>query len=104
MRTIIYNRNYLFDKKGIIKELRSFAEQQGWIVEEVCCDNHYSAFDDTRPGYRRMLNRVKKKDVDIILVPDLTRLTRSGTELVKLYNELSMYGAKIFNYSMKRFC
>lgn len=65
--------------------------EKGWgrIVEDYV-DDGYSAKDTNRPAYRRMIADVKRKKIDLILVADLSRLSRNlfdFCELLKFLDE-----------------
>nr|WP_302104908.1 recombinase family protein [Polycladomyces sp. WAk] len=73
---------------------RQFAQSQGWEVDEVYCDDGYSAKDLNRPAIQRAIRDVKAKKFDVLVVYRLDRLVRSVTDLHYLLNIFSEYGVK----------
>ncbi len=64
------------------RDCRALAEQRGWTVGEVYCDNDISATSGKpRPGYRRLLVDIGAGLVSAVVVWDLDRLHRRPAEL-----------------------
>ncbi len=64
-------------------------------IEELYCDAGISAKDTNRPSFQRMMDDVRQNKIDMILITELSRLTRSIRDfanLVELFDEL---GCKI---------
>jgi site-specific DNA recombinase len=74
--------------------LEAFCTSQGWKVVRWYVDEGISAKDTNRPELQRMLNGVRKKAFDVVLVYRLDRLTRSVLDLYSLLQELEKHDVK----------
>ncbi|MCR6095408.1 recombinase family protein [Salipaludibacillus agaradhaerens] len=70
------------------ERLKAFCLSQGWDIVEEYIEEGWSAKNLDRPIMQRMLKDIKHKDIDIILVYRLDRLTRS---VLDLYNLLQVF-------------
>lgn len=70
------------------ERLRAFCLSQGWEIVEEYIEEGWSAKNLDRPIMQRMLRDIKRKEIDIILVYRLDRLTRS---VLDLYNLLKTF-------------
>lgn len=83
--------------------LKQFAEfknasQPGWgDVVDVYSDEGLSAKDTNRPAYQRMMRDIRKGRVNLILVTDLSRLSRNILDFCLLLQELKKYNAKFLS-------
>ena len=57
--------------------LETYCEQQGWEVVEVYQDDSYTGLNMERPALQRMLKAVERKQVNIVVTKDLSRLGRN---------------------------
>ncbi len=83
--------------REFVKHKNSF-ESFGEIVE-VYCDAGISAKDTNRPAFQKMMDDIKSGKINMVLITELSRLTRSIRDfanLVELFDEL---GCQI--YSLK---
>lgn len=63
-------------------DCRALADLRGWVVAGVYCDNDTSATSTRpRPEYERMLQDIRDKQIDAVVVWDVDRLTRKPREL-----------------------
>ena len=78
-------------------ECRRLAEQKGWEVVEVFGDRNLSAFkrDVRRPGYEALLQAVRSKRVDAVLIYSLSRISRSVRGFSDLLETLQEHGCAI---------
>lgn len=70
------------------RRLLAYADSQDWEVAEVYIDDGWSAKDLKRPEMQRMIEDVKQKKFDVVLVYKLDRMTRSSfdcDQLLKLF-------------------
>ncbi len=76
-----------------VRRYREAVAQRGW------CETH--VFDDSeipgmvsigRPGYQKMLKAAKAHEFDVLIVDELSRLTRRPSELFGLYERLQFWG------------
>ena len=76
--------------------LRHYCTQQGWEVVETYVDDGWSGTNFDRPGFCRMMEDVREKKIDLVLVKDLSRLGRD-------YIEVGKYTDCVFPYYGCRF-
>lgn len=73
-------------------------QEKGWgKVVEIYIDDGYSAKDTKRPAYQRMIRDLRTGKINLILVTDLSRLSRNIADFCKLLEELSVYKAKFLS-------
>ena len=60
-----------------IKTLRTFAQEQGFYIQEIYSDDGYSGADFNRPAFKKLLKDLELNKFDVILIKDLSRLGRS---------------------------
>jgi len=70
-----------------LERLRAFALSQGWEVTHEYVEEGWSAKNINRPQLQKMLQDIKKEEIQVILVYKLDRLTRSVIDLYTLLNE-----------------
>ncbi|MBP3951166.1 recombinase family protein [Bacillus suaedae] len=70
-----------------IERLRAFATSQGWNVTHEYKEEGWSAKNIKRPQLQKMLQDMKNKEFNVILVYKLDRLTRSVIDLYTLLKE-----------------
>lgn len=71
---------------------RNWGEIVDWYV-----DDGYSAKDTRRPAYQRMMHDLKRKKCDLILITDLSRLSRNIFDFCNLLNELEKLNIKFLS-------
>jgi site-specific DNA recombinase len=78
------------------QDCRAHLQQAGHTVGEVLVDNDLSAFSrGPRPGYRRLLDRVRTGASDGLVVWHLDRLTRHPAELEEVIDTVEASGALV---------
>ncbi len=68
-------------------------------IQEFYCDAGISAKDTNRPAFQKMMDDVRSKKIDMILITELSRLTRSIRDFANLVEMLDELDCKI--YSLK---
>ncbi len=82
------------------KNLNAFVDKQnldsnfGWVVK-VFSDNPGSGMDFKRPGLTALLDSVERRELDLIIVTDLLRLTRSSQNFWKILKTLFVNGCDL---------
>lgn len=66
---------------------------------ELFADENQSGAKSSRPALDRMMELVRKKEVDKVICYSLSRLGRSTTHLLKLMDEMNNYGVKFVSLS-----
>jgi DNA invertase Pin-like site-specific DNA recombinase len=62
------------------------------VITEEIVDHGFSGGTDKRPGLKRLMELVKARKVDVVVVTKLDRLARSLRHLVTLLDEFSSLG------------
>ncbi|MFW5438817.1 recombinase family protein [Paenibacillus apiarius] len=76
------------------ERLNSFAHSQGWFVVDDYADEGYSAKDMNRPALQRLIEDMKQRKIDVLLVYRLDRLVRSVADLHELLKIMDQYDVK----------
>jgi len=63
-----------------------------WPIASVYEDNGYSGMTNDRPGLKRMLRDAAKGEFLVVVVWDVSRLTRSDSGLMNILSFLSGHG------------
>lgn len=61
--------------------LRKYAKENGMFIVDEYVDDGYSGTNFDRPGFQRMLNAIRKKEVNCVITKDLSRLGRNHLEV-----------------------
>jgi DNA invertase Pin-like site-specific DNA recombinase len=73
-------------------------QEKGWgKVVETYIDDGYSAGSTNRPAYQRMIRDLKTGKINLILVTDLSRLSRNISDFCDLYKDLGKYKANFLS-------
>ncbi len=77
------------------------AKTDGWITKPEWCfvDEGLSGATLKRPAYQRLMKAVKRKAFDIVVVWKIDRISRSLSDLLKVYETLQKYDVGL--YSLK---
>jgi DNA invertase Pin-like site-specific DNA recombinase len=77
------------------RNCRKRAELEGWTVVATYADAAMSGTDANRPQYRAMLEAAARRDFDVLIVDDLSRLTRDAVECERTIRRLEFIGLRI---------
>lgn len=78
-------------------DLKNMQESNWGRVIEFYVDDGYSAKDTKRPAYQRMMRDIKKGKINLILVTDLSRLSRSILDFCNLLKDLELFKSKFLS-------
>ncbi len=70
-------------------------ELEGWTVVATFADAAMSGSDANRPQYRAMLEAAARHEFDVLIVDDLSRLTRDSVECERAIRRLEFAGLRI---------
>ena len=70
-----------------IKGLTSFANENDFEIYEIYYDDGFTGADFNRPAFQRMLNDIKQRKFNILLVKDFSRIGRSLYKVGKFVEE-----------------
>ena len=74
------------------EKIENYCNYKGYQLE-IISDNGVSGYKSTRPGYNQLKEICRKKQADLIVVYDLSRLSRSTKEtLIFLEDYMAKYG------------
>jgi DNA invertase Pin-like site-specific DNA recombinase len=107
MRAAIYTRTSTSDGRQTIENqlepLREFAGRMKWTIAAEFTDGESGA-SDKRPGLERLLTRAARRAFDVVLVFDLSRLTRGGpAKAFELITRLKASGVDFWSYTQEHF-
>lgn len=74
-----YEEGYSLEAQKL--RLDAYALSQGWTVVDDYCDEGYSAKNTERPALQRLLNDIRNKKIDVVLVYRLDRFVRNVQDL-----------------------
>ncbi len=104
MRAAVYAR-YSSDKQressiqDQVRNCTAFAEREGWSIAEHYVDEAVSGTSKDRPGFKRLLADAAEGCFDVLLVDDLSRLSRDEIELKQLVRRFTYRGLRIIGVS-----
>jgi DNA invertase Pin-like site-specific DNA recombinase len=76
-----------------------FAAREGWQVVSRFQDKAISGTKKDRAGYQDMLSAAKRREFDVLLVDDLSRLSRDEIELKQTVRRFKFSGLRIVGVS-----
>ncbi len=74
-----------------LTEMRELAQQRGWQITAEFVDPGYTGSDMERPGLQALLAAVKAGECDIVLVHELSRLSRRIFDTFALFEKFSKH-------------
>jgi len=76
-----------------VRRYREAVAHRGWSDAHVFEDSEIPGMVSAgRPGYQRMLRAARTHEFDVLVVDELSRLTRRPSELFSLYERLQFWG------------
>lgn len=82
-----------------LRNCRVYAERMGWSSPVAYSDAAISGSLAERPGYQRMLADAESRAWDVLLVDDLSRLSRDQVETTKTIRLLQYWGIRLIGVS-----
>ena len=67
--------------------LEKFCEKQGWEVAAVYQDDGFTGLNMERPDLKRMLKAIERKQVNLVITKDLSRLGRNYLQTGQLIED-----------------
>ena len=97
MKAVIYARVSTRDQtaENQTLELQKVAKRNGWAVEAVF-EDQISGAKTNRPALQRLLQGVVRKEFDLVMVWDVSRLGRSLRNLVQLLDDFHAKGVNLY--------
>ena len=80
-----------------LRRLRTFASANGRALKDTLTftDHAISGASTARPGFEALMDRVKRREIDVLLVEDTSRLSRDNADALNLYKQLSFFGVQL---------
>lgn len=85
------------DPETQLRQLREYADRRGFTIAAEFVD-HASGTRDDRPHYKRLLEAVRKRQIDVVLVWRYDRFARSTQALVNALTEFKALGVDFISY------
>jgi len=92
------------DLQRQIDELTNFAKNQGYIIIDTISEKISGGLKNVdRNGLQKLMELVKTKSIDKILIWELSRIGRNSFEVAKIINELNENKVSLFvkNYNLE---
>ena len=86
-----------------LTEMREYAQRQGWQIVDEFVDAGFSAKSTNRPEFQRMMQDMEMRRFDIILVHDLSRLSRNLYDVFDIFAKLGRYNVGFASVKEKEF-
>ena len=71
-----------------LRECRELCRRHGFDVVAKFCDRARSGNEASRPGYQQLLRTARRRECDVIVAHELSRLWRSESEMHAIKEEL----------------
>ena len=78
-----------------LRNIETYCERLGWPRPQHYQDQAISGSRNDRPGYQSMILEAERGRIDVLLVDDLTRLSRDHIETAQTIRRLKHYGVRI---------
>ncbi len=96
---------YSSDKQNVSSvddQLRRFRTALAPIGRELnpaltFTDHAISGKSTDRPGFEALMQKVKAREIDVLIVEDVSRLARNQSDATRLYEELAYYGVQLIS-------
>jgi DNA invertase Pin-like site-specific DNA recombinase len=98
MRAAIYARVSTFDQEpeNQLQELRRYCEARGWTSVEYV-DRGVSGSKESRPALDALVQAVRRRQVDVVVVFALDRLGRSLSHLIRIIEDWQNLGVGLLS-------
>jgi len=81
------------------RNCQQYASRQGWVIENWYEDRAISGSHTHRNGYQTLLQDAARHIFDVVLVDDLSRLSRDEAESIQLRRRLNFLGIRLIGIS-----
>jgi site-specific DNA recombinase len=82
-----------------LRNIEAYCARMEWPTPTVYQDQAISGSRNDRKGYRNMLNAAKLAEFDVLLVDDLSRLSRDQIETAQVIRQLKHIGIRVIGVS-----
>ena len=78
-------------------EIKNAQEGKWGKITEFYIEEGLSAKDTRRPQFQKLMSDIRKSKIDLILVTDLSRLSRNMLDFLLLLEEIKKYNTKFLS-------
>lgn len=82
-----------------LQDLRKYSEARGWQVIGEFVDHALSGAKDDRPQLREVMDKARRRKIDVLLVWRFDRFARSLKQLINTLEELNELGVHFVSFS-----
>ncbi len=85
------------------RDVEAYADTNGFALAKIYDEGkRASGFDTDRPEYIALLDHVEGENVDVVIVPNLSRLSRDRKERLRLLLDLDAIGVQLHSVELDR--
>ncbi len=85
------------------RDVEAYANTNGFALVEIYNEGkRASGFDADRPEYTALLDHVEGGSIDVVIVPNLSRLSRDRKERLRLLLDLDAIGVQLHSVELDR--
>lgn len=85
------------------RDVETYADEHGYTLDEIYNEGkRTSGFDADRPEYTALLAHVEEGNVDVVTVPNLSRLSRDRKERLRLLLDVDAAGVQVHSVELGR--
>lgn len=82
------------------RSLKKFAKNQNWNIFDIYADEGISGKNiENRPEVKRLINDIKTKKIDVVLLYKFDRLTRDSRDTENIIELIQQFGIEVFTIS-----
>lgn len=89
-----YESSSITNQRAIIS---AWAEKNGFVITEYYCDENISGYLDSRPDYDRLKADLNDDKVNVIIVKDLSRLSRHNARVNLFLENIKESGKRVIS-------
>lgn len=85
------------------RDIEDYADKYGYTLDVIYNEGkRASGFDADRPEYTALLDHVEDGNIDVVIVPNLSRLSRDRKERLRLLLDLDAIGVQLHSVELDR--
>lgn len=85
-----------------LKELKDYCQRSNFVLAKEYIDEGVSAFKN-RPAFNRLLEDIRQRKLDMVLVYKIDRFARSTRELLNVIDEIKQNGVDFVSFTQREF-
>lgn len=80
-----------------VEAIKNYCSRRGWTVHIEILDDGFSGASSNRPGLKKLIGLVQRREIDIVIVTKLDRLFRSLKHLVDVVSLMTEKGVEFLS-------